>query len=147
LDALARAPLWAAGRDYDHGTGHGVGVYLSVHEAPQRISRASDVPLEVGMILSNEPGFYKEGAYGIRIENLIVVQEAAPIAGGDARAMLEFETLTLAPIDRRLVVSHDMAAADIAWLNEYHARVAESLMPLVPPEAQAWLRQATAPIA
>ena len=147
LDALARAPLWAAGRDYDHGTGHGVGVYLSVHEAPQRISRASDVPLEVGMILSNEPGFYKEGAYGIRIENLIVVQEAAPIAGGDARAMLEFETLTLAPIDRRLVVSHDMAAADTAWLNEYHARVAEALMPLVPPETQAWLRQATAPIA
>jgi Xaa-Pro aminopeptidase len=99
------------------------------------------------MILSNEPGFYKEGAYGIRIENLIVVQQAAPIAGGDARAMLEFETLTLAPIDRRLVVSHDMAAADTAWLNEYHARVAEALMPLVPPETQAWLRQATAPIA
>ncbi len=146
LDVLARAPLWAAGRDYDHGTGHGVGVYLSVHEAPQRISRASTLPLEVGMILSNEPGFYKEGAYGIRIENLITVRAAAEIAGGDAREMLEFETLTLAPIDRRLILSAQMAPDELAWLNRYHTRVQDELSPLLPSEARIWLHHATAPI-
>jgi Xaa-Pro aminopeptidase len=103
LDTLARAPLWAAGRDFDHGTGHGVGVYLGVHEGPQRLSRVSTVPLEPGMILSNEPGYYREGAFGIRIENLIVVTEAPRLPGGDARDMLDFDTLTWAPIDRRLI--------------------------------------------
>ena len=128
LDTLARAALWQAGLDYDHGTGHGVGSFLSVHEGPARISKLGTVPLEPGMILSNEPGYYKPGAYGIRIENLVViVTPAEPIPGGD-RPMLGFETLTLAPIDRRLI---DTAAAvtgsEIAWLDAYHARLAPAL--------------------
>ena len=102
LDTLARAALWQAGLDYDHGTGHGVGSFLAVHEGPARISKLGTVPLEPGMILSNEPGYYKPGAYGIRIENLVVVTPAEAIPGGD-RPMLGFETLTLAPIDRRLI--------------------------------------------
>jgi Xaa-Pro aminopeptidase len=147
LDALARAPLWAAGRDYDHGTGHGVGVYLGVHEGPQRISRVSTVPLEPGMILSNEPGYYREGAFGIRIENLIVVVEAPPVAGGDAgRAMLGFETLTWAPIDRRLVLADALSGEERAWLDAYHAGVAERIGPRVDADTRAWLMQATAPI-
>ncbi len=146
IDALARAPLWMAGRDYDHGTGHGVGVYLSVHEGPQRISRVSDVPLEPGMILSNEPGYYREGAFGIRIENLIVVQDAAEIEGGDARAMLSFETLTYAPIDRRLIDASLLNAGEIEWLNAYHAATAEKLLPALEESAAHWLRQATAPL-
>ncbi|MFW5641977.1 MAG: aminopeptidase family protein P, partial [Roseicyclus sp.] len=147
LDALARAPLWAAGRDFDHGTGHGVGVYLGVHEGPQRLSRVSTVPLEPGMILSNEPGYYREGAFGIRIENLIVVAEAPPLPGGDAgRAMLGFETLTWAPIDRRLILAEALSGEERAWLNAYHAGVAERIGPRVDAATRAWLRQATAPV-
>lgn len=146
LDALARAPLWAAGRDFDHGTGHGVGVYLSVHEGPQRISRVSTLPLEPGMILSNEPGYYREGAFGIRIENLVVVAEAPALPGGDDRAMLRFETLTWAPIDRRMILTAMLAPWERDWLNAYHAEVLERIGPLVPEETLAWLTAACAPI-
>ena len=108
LDALARYPLWLAGQDYNHGTGHGVGAFLSVHEGPQRLSRLSEVPLEPGMILSNEPGYYREGEWGIRIENLIVVEPAPALPGGDAeRQQLAFETLTFVPLDRRLDCAGD----------------------------------------
>ncbi|WP_323042434.1 aminopeptidase P family protein [Gemmobacter sp.] len=147
LDALARYQLWIQGRDYDHGTGHGVGAFLSVHEGPQRLSRISDVPLEAGMILSNEPGYYREGAYGIRIENLVVVQQAPALPGGDAaRAMLDFETLTLAPIDRRLILAEVLSPAERDWLNAYHARVLATVGPLCPPDTAAWLAGACAPL-
>jgi len=146
LDALARAALWAHGLDYDHGTGHGVGVYLGVHEGPQRISKApNSVALKPGMILSNEPGYYKEGAYGIRIENLQVVTAAEPIPGGE-RPMHGFETLTLAPIDRRLIVAELLTAEERAQLDAYHARVLKEVAPLAPPNVAAWLEQACAPI-
>ena len=147
LDALARAPLWAAGRDYDHGTGHGVGVYLSVHEGPQRISRASTLPLEEGMILSNEPGYYREGAFGIRIENLIVVTpKDMPEGGDEMREMLGFETLTWVPIDRRLIDREAMTGAERAWLNTYHAEVAARIGPHLDADVARWLERATAPI-
>ena len=145
LDALARAPLWAAGRDFDHGTGHGVGVYLSVHEGPQRLSRVSTVALEPGMILSNEPGYYREGAFGIRIENLIVVTEAPPVPGGDShRSMLGFETLTWAPIDRRLILVDRLSPAERAWLDAYHAQVLARIGPLVEGGTRDWLEAACA---
>ena len=144
LDALARAPLWRAGLDYDHGTGHGVGVFLSVHEGPQRISRISEVPLEPGMILSNEPGYYREGAFGIRIENLIVVREAAKL--GDERDQLDFETLTYAPIDLRLVDSDILSKSERDWLNEYHRQVRDKLEPRLSDDAKDWLKAATRPI-
>ncbi len=147
IDALARAPLWMAGQDFDHGTGHGVGAFLSVHEGPQRISRLSDVPLQPGMILSNEPGYYREGAFGIRIENLVVVEEAPALPGGDAhRAQLGFETLTLCPIDRRLVVAAMLSPGERDWLNAYHARVLAEVGPRVPEAARDWLTAACAPI-
>ncbi|GAA5067306.1 aminopeptidase P family protein [Roseibacterium beibuensis] len=147
LDALARAPLWAAGRDFDHGTGHGVGVYLGVHEGPQRLSRVSTLPLEPGMILSNEPGYYREGTFGIRIENLVVVTEADTPPGGDAhRALLAFETLTWAPIDRRLVVADMLSPAERDWLNSYHEGVARRIGPRLDGAAADWLGQATAPV-
>lgn len=146
LDVLARAALWGAGLDYDHGTGHGVGSYLGVHEGPQRISKAPNgVALRPGMIVSNEPGYYKEGAYGIRIENLQVVTPPAEIAGGE-RPMLGFETLTLAPIDRMLVDKAVMTAEEIVQLDAYHARVLAAVGPLVEPEVRAWLEQACAPL-
>ncbi|WP_188259119.1 M24 family metallopeptidase [Azospirillum tabaci] len=149
LDTLARLPLWSVGLDYDHGTGHGVGSYLSVHEGPQRISKVpNSVALQPGMILSNEPGYYKTGAYGIRIENLIVVQPLdLPMA---ERPMLGFEVLTLAPIDRNLVEPALLTQAEIAWLNAYHTQVRETLEPRLAGGADAavahWLRQATSPI-
>jgi Xaa-Pro aminopeptidase len=146
LDALARYPLWLAGLDYDHGTGHGVGVFLSVHEGPQRISRISQVPLEPGMILSNEPGYYREGAFGIRIENLVLVRDAPALEGGDDRAMLSFETLTWAPIDRRLIEIEMLTREERAWLDAYHAQVLAELAPLVSEAARAWLAGACAPI-
>jgi Xaa-Pro aminopeptidase len=146
LDALARISLWQAGLDYDHGTGHGVGVYLSVHEGPQRLSRVSEVPLEPGMILSNEPGYYREGAFGIRLENLVVVQEAPSLPGGDDREMLDFATLTHVPIDRRLVDPSLLDAAERAWLNDYHAGIAPRLGERLSPEARAWLEAAAAPV-
>ncbi|MFT7190622.1 MAG: Xaa-Pro aminopeptidase, partial [Dinoroseobacter sp.] len=135
-----------AGQDYDHGTGHGVGAFLSVHEGPQRISRASDVALEPGMILSNEPGYYREGAFGIRIENLVVVREATPLKGADDRAMLMFETLTWAPIDSRLILADRLSGDERHWLNSYHQDVAVRLGPWLDPGARAWLAKATAPL-
>jgi Xaa-Pro aminopeptidase len=146
LDPLARAALWAAGHDYDHGTGHGVGSYLGVHEGPQSLSRRGAEPLAPGMILSNEPGCYLEGRFGIRIENLIVVTEPRPVAGG-ARPMMGFETLTLAPIDRRLIDPALLRPDEIAWLDAYHARVAETVGPALDAETAAWLRAACAPLA
>jgi len=146
IDVLARHALWMRGLDYDHGTGHGVGSYLGVHEGPQRISKApNNVALKAGMILSNEPGYYKEGGYGIRIENLQVVTPAAPIPGGE-RPMLGFETLTLAPIDRRLIDRDLLSADERAQLDAYHARVREVVGPLVEPEVRSWLADVTAPI-
>jgi Xaa-Pro aminopeptidase len=144
LDVLARVPLWQAGMDYGHGTGHGVGAYLSVHEGPQRLSRISTEPLLAGMILSNEPGYYREGAFGIRIENLIVVTEAQPIAGGDpARDLHGFETLTFVPIDLRLVVADMLDASEKDWLNAYHAQTRALLSALVSDSARLWLDTAT----
>jgi Xaa-Pro aminopeptidase len=145
LDALARSPLWAHGLDYDHGTGHGVGSFLSVHEGPARIAKVPNtVALLPGMILSNEPGYYKTGAYGIRIENLIVVREVA--VPGAERPMLGFETITLCPIDRRLVEVDLLTAAERDWLNAYHTRVRTALSPDLPTDERAWLDQATAPV-
>jgi len=146
LDVLARAELWMAGQDFDHGTGHGVGHYLSVHEGPQRLSRTSDLAFQPGMILSNEPGYYREGAFGIRIENLVVVKQAPALPGGDDRAMLDFDTLTYVPIDRRLIVPEMMTVAQRDWLNQYHAEVLGRIGPHVSDAALAWLRLATAPI-
>ncbi|MGL4495502.1 MAG: aminopeptidase family protein P, partial [Beijerinckiaceae bacterium] len=145
IDALARLPLWQAGLDFDHGTGHGIGSFLSVHEGPQRIAKVSTAPLEPGMIVSNEPGYYEEGAFGIRIENLLIVEKRA-IAGGN-REMYGFETITLAPIDTRLIDSSLMTRDEIAWLDAYHARVRESLAPQLEGTALAWLMQATEPLA
>ena len=145
LDPLARAPLWRAGLDFDHGTGHGVGSYLGVHEGPQRISkRAGAVALKPGMIISNEPGYYKEGAYGIRLENLVVVQEEQ-IAGGD-REMLSFETITLAPFDRSMIEVSLLDGEEIRWLDGYHRWVRDTLTPLLEPDVAAWLAEATAEI-
>jgi Xaa-Pro aminopeptidase len=132
--------------DYDHGTGHGVGVYLSVHEGPQRISRISEVPLAEGMILSNEPGYYREGAFGIRIENLIVVQKAPSLPGGDGRDQLSFETLTHVPIDRRLIVAEMLSPDERAWIDAYHGEVAERLAPHLDGPVRDWLLRVTAPI-
>lgn len=145
IDAVARTALWSAGMDYDHGTGHGVGSYLGVHEGPASLSRRSAEPLRPGMILSIEPGYYREGSFGIRIENLAVVREAATSKGGD-RAMLGWETLTLAPVDRRLIVREMLEPGERAWLDAYHARVLESLGALVAPETARWLRAACAPL-
>jgi len=143
LDPLARAALWQAGLDFDHGTGHGVGSYLSVHEGPQRISRLGAAALEPGMICSNEPGYYREGKYGIRIENLVLVTPPARIRGGE-RPMMGLETLTLAPIDTRLVDTGLLLPHERAWLDAYHARVHSVIAPLLEGEDRAWLEAATA---
>jgi len=146
LDALARQPLWMAGLDYDHGTGHGVGSYLGVHEGPQRIAKAPNtIALAAGMIVSNEPGYYKAGAYGIRIENLQTVTAAGSIAGGE-RPMLGFETLTFAPIDRRAIAVELLEADERAWLDAYHAEVLAKIGPRVDAEVRAWLEAACAPL-
>ena len=147
IEAIGRAPLWYAHQDFDHGLGHGVGAYLSVHEGPQRLSRVSTVPLQPGMILSNEPGYYREGGFGIRIENLIVVEKAACPDGGDAhRDMLSWRTLTFAPIDRRLIVVDMLDAVSRTWLNAYHAETLEKIGPRVSDDARAWLVEACAPL-
>ncbi len=147
IEAIGRAPLWYAHQDFDHGLGHGVGAYLSVHEGPQRLSRVSTVPLEPGMILSNEPGYYREGAFGIRIENLLVVTTATAPEDGDAhRAMLNWRTLTFAPIDRRLIVPEMLDTPTRDWLNSYHAETREKIGPRVSDAARAWLDTATAPL-
>jgi len=145
IDAIARHALWQKGLDYAHGTGHGVGSFLSVHEGPQRIARTGTQPLMAGMILSNEPGYYKTGGYGIRLENLIVVRPAEPVPGGDI-AMHAFETLTLAPFDRSLIRADLLDPAERAWLDAYHARVLEEIGPMVDGEVLAWLEAATAPL-
>ena len=142
LDPFARRPLWEHGIDYDHGTGHGVGSYLSVHEGPQSISRAGMERLEPGMIISNEPGYYKDGAYGIRIENLVLVCPPTKPEGGD-RDTMAFETLTLAPFDRRLILKDLLVPQERDWLNAYHARVRAAIGPLLDRETRSWLDAAT----
>ncbi|WP_428673999.1 aminopeptidase P family protein [Reyranella sp.] len=145
LDALARYALWQVGLDYDHGTGHGVGAYLSVHEGPHRISKvANNVALQPGMIVSNEPGYYKTGSYGIRLENLVAVREAN-IEGADRR-YFEFETLTLAPLDLNAVDVSLLTEAEKKWLNAYHTRVREVVAPQVDEATRAWLTEATRPL-
>ena len=150
LDSLARQFLWAAGLDYNHGTGHGVGSFLSVHEGPQRIAAAwssqpgNDEPLQAGMILSNEPGYYKAGEYGIRIENLVLV-EPREVPGAE-KPLLGFRELTLAPIDRNLIDAALLDEAERGWLDAYHARVASEIGPQLDDAGQAWLAAATAPI-
>ncbi len=147
IECVARLPLWLAGQDFNHGVGHGVGTYLSVHEGPQRLSRVSHVPLEPGMILSNEPGYYREGAFGIRLENLVVVEEATSLPGGDdERAMLQWRTLTYVPLDRRLIMVDMLAREERVWLNAYHRDVAEKIRPRLGEAAQLWLDAATAPV-
>jgi len=145
LDPFARRPLWDAGLDFDHGTGHGVGSYLSVHEPPQRLSRHGTVELRPGMILSNEPGYYREGEYGIRLENLVLVTPLSAIEGG-TRAMMGFETLTLVPFDRRLIDPDVLTREEFAWLNAYHAEVRDKIEPLLKSGDRTWLVHATAPI-
>ncbi|MCY7270897.1 MAG: aminopeptidase P family protein [Sphingomonas bacterium] len=150
LDSFARRALWEAGVDYAHGTGHGVGAFLSVHEGPQRISPAGssqsggDEPLAAGMILSNEPGYYKTGAYGIRIENLVLVVEK--VVDGAEKEMLGFETLTFAPIERRLVAKEMLSAREIAWFDGYHAEVVAKIGPQLSGEERVWLGAACAPL-
>jgi Xaa-Pro aminopeptidase len=141
LDAIARFPLWQEGLDYDHGTGHGVGSYSSVHEGPHGISKTpNSVPLQPGMILSNEPGYYKENHYGIRIENLVMVKS---LQEPFERHLLEFETLTLVPLDRKLIDEDMLTPTEWSWLNDYHRRVRESLLPHLDPDTAAWLVDAT----
>ncbi len=142
LDILARQHLWAAGLDYDHGTGHGVGAFLGVHEGPQSISGRSTVPLRAGMVISNEPGYYLTNAYGIRIENLVFVKESATKL--DAKPMLEFETLTLAPMDMNLIDASLLTAHEKTWLNAYHATVFNTHAPHMNEQEKAWLKTATA---
>ena len=145
LDGFARMALWQAGMDYDHGTGHGVGAYLGVHEGPQGIARRSTQPLKTGMIVSNEPGHYKEGVYGIRIENLLVITPPTIPEGGD-RTMLGFETLTYVPIDRHLILPELLTEGERYWLNTYHAEVFEKINSLVSADTLTWLESACAPI-
>ncbi|WP_336288258.1 aminopeptidase P family protein [Bartonella sp. CB60] len=145
IDVLARIALWKAGFDYAHGTGHGVGSYLSVHEGPQNLSRHGNQELIPGMIISNEPGYYREGAFGIRIENLMVVQSAQKINGGDIE-MLSFETLTNCPIDRRLILPELLTLQEKQWLNDYHAHVYHINAPYLNEEDKKWAREATLPL-
>ncbi len=150
LDSFARRPLWEAGLDYAHGTGHGVGAFLAVHEGPQRIApvgssqAGGDEPLQAGMILSNEPGYYKAGAYGIRIENLVLVVEKT--VEGAEKPMLGFDTLTFAPIERRLIVADMLTPGELAWLNAYHAEVVARTAPGLDGDDRAWLEAACAPL-
>lgn len=144
IDAFARAALWKAGLDYAHGTGHGVGSFLSVHEGPQRIAKTGSEKLLPGMILSNEPGYYREGHYGIRLENLVIVTEATQIEGGEL-PMHGFETLTLAPFDKTLIDTHLLTRDEFDWINAYHARVLREIGPALDEADRAWLIEATAP--
>jgi Xaa-Pro aminopeptidase len=149
LDALARAPLWAEGLDYGHGTGHGVGYFLNVHEGPQSISKAmpdAHMAMEPGMITSIEPGLYRPGQWGVRIENLVLNVPADTSEGTTFGEFLEFETLTLCPIDTRCIERSLLRADEIAWLNDYHRQVLERLAPRVGGSALAWLRARTEPI-
>ncbi|WBU65743.1 aminopeptidase P family protein [Paracoccus aerodenitrificans] len=143
IDPIARAALWSVGMDFDHGTGHGVGAALCVHEGPARISRVSEIPLETGMILSNEPGYYREGAFGIRTENLLAV---IPADSPDGRDMLGFETLNFTPVDRKMILDGMLSPAERDWLNAYHAQVLAKIGPLVDEDTRTWLEKATAPL-
>lgn len=145
LDVLARGALWKAGLDFDHGTGHGVGSYLSVHEGPQRISKTGTAAFQPGMIVSNEPGYYRTGHFGIRIENLLMVTQPEKSKGGE-RAMLGFETLTFAPIDRRLIDTSLLTREELQWLDAYHAEVLKRVGPRVLPATRSWLKRACAPL-
>ncbi len=145
VDVMARMPLWSAGLDFDHGTGHGVGAFLGVHEGPASLSKRGTVALEPGMILSNEPGYYKEGDFGIRIENLLLVEPMTVPEGGE-RGMMSFETLTLAPIDLRLVDADIMRDDEIAWLDAYHERVYDELYPMLDDTTREWLERVTAKV-
>jgi Xaa-Pro aminopeptidase len=145
LDTLARLSLWRAGLDFDHGTGHGIGAYLCVHEGPQRIAKSGTVALKPGMIVSNEPGYYRSGAYGIRIENLVIVATRGVPPGGE-RELLGFDTITRAPIDRRLIVAELLNAEERAWLDNYHARVRTDLIELIDEPSRSWLMAATSPL-
>ncbi|MGI9407407.1 MAG: aminopeptidase P family protein [Hyphomicrobiaceae bacterium] len=142
LDPFARAALWSAGLDFDHGTGHGIGSYLSVHEGPASISKRGMVALEPGMILSNEPGYYREDAFGIRIENLVLVTEPEPVDGGE-RDMMAFETLSFVPLDKTLIDPAALSDAELAWVNAYHAEVREKIAPELDGDALTWLEAAT----
>ena len=149
LDSLARAPLWAEGLDYGHGTGHGVGYFLAVHEGPQSISKAvpdAHMAMEPGMITSIEPGLYRAGQWGVRIENLVLAVPAATAEGPLFGEFLEFETLTLCPIDTRCIERALLRADEIAWLDAYHARVRERLAPRLQGAALAWLNERTQPL-
>ncbi len=146
IDALARMPLWQHGMDYAHGTGHGVGSYLAVHEGPQNISKRGIQEFLPGMIVSNEPGYYRSGAFGIRIENLVIVREEMPIDGGD-QPMMGFETISLAPIDQRLIDPNLLSDEELHWLNAYHGWVNREVGPLVEDGVADWLRHATQPLA
>ncbi|WP_425038419.1 aminopeptidase P family protein [Primorskyibacter sp. S187A] len=146
IDSVARVALWAAGQDYAHGTGHGVGAYLSVHEGPQRLARTGREPLQKGMILSNEPGFYAEGEFGIRIENLIVVEPAPRQPDQSLPELLQFETLTFVPIDRHMIEREMLTAPEREWMNSYHADCLEKLSPHVTGDVAEWLRAACAPL-
>jgi Xaa-Pro aminopeptidase len=149
LDAIARAPLWAEGLEFGHGTGHGVGYFLNVHEGPQSISKAmpeATMAMEPGMITSVEPGVYRPGQWGVRIENLVLNVPAATPEGDRFAEFLEFETLTLCPIDTRCIEPSLLRADEVDWLNRYHATVRERLAPLVDGDALAWLNQRTAPL-
>jgi Xaa-Pro aminopeptidase len=143
IDAFARAPLWQFGQDYAHGTGHGVGHYLSVHEGPHRISKFSNVEFKEGMIVSNEPGFYKEGKFGIRIENLILVKNTELEV---ENSFLEFETLTFVPIDRRLISMNLLDAHELEWINNYHNQCWRRAQAYVTPQTKAWLKTMTKPL-
>jgi Xaa-Pro aminopeptidase len=147
IDALARFPLWAAGLDYAHGTGHGVGHFLNIHEGPAYLTQTAfgDFGIQAGMVLSNEPGYYKEGEYGIRIESMVVALPA-DIAGAE-KPMLRFETLTMAPIARQLIDMELLTAAEIAWVDAYHAEVLRRIGPRLPDETRLWLEVQTAPLA
>lgn len=147
LDAIARYPLWLAHQDFDHGTGHGIGAYLSVHEGPQRFARINEVMLEPGMMLSNEPGYYRPGAFGIRIENLVLVEPVEPLPGGDTdRKMLGLRTLTWVPIDRNLIRTELLSEGERDWLNAYHAEVLSQQEARVTPKTRDWLIRACAPL-
>ena len=145
LDSMARQYLWQVGLDYDHGTGHGVGCFLGVHEGPQRISkRGGDAPLRPGMIVSNEPGYYKTGAYGIRVENLVTVTQREK--GESGKQWLGFATVTCAPLDTRLVETSMLTAAEKTWLNGYHAWVIKMLSPQLDAAGRKWLKVRCAPL-
>ncbi|MEL7257133.1 MAG: aminopeptidase P family protein [Pseudomonadota bacterium] len=146
LDAIARFPLWTAGQDYDHGTGHGVSVHLCVHEGPQRLSRVSSVPLEPGMIVSNEPGYYREGAFGIRIENIVYVVDTPALPGADDREFLAFETLNFVPINTRLINVDWLSHEERAWLNDYHTACRDKVAPRVTQDVREWILAATEPL-